>query len=166
MADKEEGKSVKAGEFETGRLYRTKKPFSSLEYDMDAHPRWLLYLGNSSSFDGKVFAYVFSSTTQLQHFVDGGDKENSAHRSYKKGTFGFTEDCIICFDDIIDYLSEDEIAEYEPELKGVFSLEELRNVYNCIRKSNKIKFIVKTDIHNNLGNIGIKGLLKPKRKKR
>ena len=59
MADEKEEKPVKADNFITGGLYRTQKPFSSREFDMDAHPRWLLYLGRSSSFDCRIIAYVF-----------------------------------------------------------------------------------------------------------
>jgi hypothetical protein len=166
MADEEEIISVKAGEFKTGCLYRTNKPFSSRDFEMDAHPRWLLYLGKSSTFDCRVVAYVFSSTTQLHHFIDGGDKEHSSYRTYKKGRYGFTEDCAICFDDIIDYLTENELEAYEPVYIDKFDNAELKNIYDCISKSNKVKHIAKIDIHKNLSNIGITNIEKPKRRSR
>jgi|GEM_PF-1473369 hypothetical protein len=167
MADDEETKiPVKAGEFEVGCLYRTNKPFSSRNFEMDAHPRWLLYLGKSGSFDYPVVVYVFSSTTQLYHFIAGGDKENSPYRKYVKGRYGFTEDCVICFDDIIDYLTEKDLEVYEPICIDKFDNDELRNVYNCILKSNKVKQIAKIDIHTNLSKKGIKNLEMPKRRSR
>ena len=169
MSDEQAEESVKAGEFRTGCLYRTNKPFSSREFDMDAHSRWLLYLGKSSSFDCKVVVYVFSATTRLEHFLEGGDKATSQHRKYKKGQFGFTDDCVICFDDIIDYLTEKDLEKYEPVYKSSIKdidENELKDIYNSIVKSPKIKFIEKLDIHNNLNNIGVKNLSKPKRQHR
>lgn len=167
MADEEETKiPVKAGEFEVGCLYRTNKPFSSRDFEMDAHPRWFLYLGRSDSCDCRVVAYIFSSTTQIHHFMDDGDKKNSPYRKYAKGRYNFTEDCVICFDDIIDYLGEEDLIVYEPVFIDKFDNDELINVYNCILKSNKVKKIAKIDIHNNLSKIGISDLPAPKRKLR
>lgn len=166
MADDVESQPIKAGELKTGCLYRTNKPFSSRDFQMDAHPRWLLYLGKSSSFDCNVVVYVFSSTTQLRHFESGGDKENSPHRKYKKGQYGFTDDCAICFDDIIDYMSEKELEAYELVFMDKFDNDELKKIYGCVLKSNKVKHIEKVDIHTNLSNIGIKNLPMPKRRSR
>ena len=166
MPESNEIKPVKAGEFKTGCLYRTNKPFSSRDFEMDSHPRWLLYLGKSSSFDCRIVVYSYSPTTQLWHFENGGDKEKSPHIKYNKGQYGFTEDCVICFDDIIDYLTEQELETYEPLYINSFDENELRKIYECILKSDKIKFIDKLDIHTNLSNINIKNLQKPKRRKR
>ena len=95
MEDAENEIPSKANEFKTGCLYRTRKPFSSRDFDMDSHPRWLLYLGKNKAFDGYSLGYCFSPTTQLKHFMAGGDKENSPYLSYSKGQYGFTSDCII-----------------------------------------------------------------------
>ena len=167
MEDAENEIPSKANEFKTGCLYRTRKPFSSRDFNMDSHPRWLLYLGKNKAFDGYSLVYCFSPTTQLKHFRAGGDKENSPYRSYLKGQYGFTSDCIICFDDIIDYLSESKLEEYEPIYKASFDENELKEVYNCILKSNKIKFNEKMDIRENLSNqCNLRNLPSPKRRKR
>lgn len=70
------------------------------------------------------------------------------------------------FDDIIDYLAEEDLIVYEPVFIDKFDNDELINVYNCILKSNKVKKIAKIDIHNNLSKIGISDLSAPKRKLR
>lgn len=98
--------------------------------------------------------------------MDDGDKKNSPYRKYAKGRYNFTEDCVICFDDIIDYLAEEDLIVYEPVFIDKFDNDELINVYNCILKSNKVKKIAKIDIHNNLSKIGISDLSAPKRKLR
>ena len=166
MPVEERKNPVKVGEFIVGGLYRTNKPFSSRDFQMDAHSRWLLYLGKSSAFDYRIVVYVFSSTTQLHHFSEGGDKEKSNHRKYKQGQFGFTEDCAICFDDIIDYLTEKELESYEPVYVSAFDENELRQVFDKINRSDKVKHIEKIDIRNNLSNIGVAGLSSPVRKRR
>lgn len=166
MADVQEEKFVKAGEFEVGKLYRTQIPFTSRDDGEDAHSRWLLYLGKSHSFDGYAIVYLFSSTTQLHHFEDGGDRRNSNFKIYDKGTFGFTEKCAICFDDIIDYLTEKDIEAYNPVLMGTFTKDGLKEAYAKIQVSPRIKPLEKIDIHNNLGNIGVTGLTMPKRRRR
>lgn len=166
MPSEGENRFVKAGEFVTGCLYRTNKPFSSRDYEMDAHPRWLLYLGKSSSFDCRIVVYLFSPTTQLWHFEEGGDKEKTHYRLYGKNQYGFTDDCAICFDDIIDYLTEKELEAYEPVYVSAFDKNELRLVYEKVSSSDKIKYIEKVDIRNNLSGVGISNLPVPKRKRR
>ena len=37
---------------------------------------------------------------------------------YNAGSYGFTKDCIICFDDVKTYMNENFFSSYEPEEVG------------------------------------------------
>lgn len=149
--------------YKVGAIYKLKKPFSDREDGSEAKRRYFLYLGNTSDFSSTtLFVYVATSTMQLAHFEHGGKNSASNFMLFKAGCYGFTDNCVICFDEIKTYMTEERFSSYEPEEKGQLDKEMLKTVYSKILESNKVSKAVKTDIHNCFNKIGVFGLKMPK----
>lgn len=136
--------------YKVGAVYKFKKTFTDRVDDLEAKERYFLYLGNTSEFIySPITVYVVTSTTQLQQYETGGEKEKSNYLRFSQGTYGFTKDCIICFDEIKTYMTEPIFESYEPEECGVIEDKELlKRIYEKILQSNRISKIIKRDIHN------------------
>lgn len=136
--------------YNVGSIYKTANPYTDRDDDEDAKNRYFLYLGNTSELiDNPIQVFVATSTTQLQHFKKGGDKEHSNFLEFNAGSYGFTRDCIICFDDVKTYMNENFFSSYEPEEVGRITDENVLNqILEKINKSPKISKIIKKDIKN------------------
>lgn len=149
--------------YKVGAIYKFHKPFTDREDDLDAKERYFLYLGNTSEFVfTPITVYVVTSTTQIKQYEKDGDKENSNYIKFTAGTFGFTKDCIICFDELKTYMTEPIFESYKPEEIDVIKDKELlKRIYDKILQSKRIPKIIKRDIHDCFNKI-VTGLKLPK----
>ncbi len=148
--------------FQVCKVYKFQKDFSDRFDEEDAKKRYFLYLGNTSEFlSNPVIIYAVTSTTQLDKYKPGGEKYNSNFLEFKAGTYGFTDDCVICFDEIKN-MSEAIFESYQPEEKGIIDDKDLIvRIYDKILQSRKVSKIVKDDIHNCFNTL-VMGLKRPK----
>lgn len=149
--------------FEVSCIYKFRKSFTERDDGEDAKKRYFLYLGNTSEFlSNPITVYVATSTTQLKQFGPSGEKANTNFLRFSAGSYGFTDDCVICFDEIKTYMTEPMFESYEPEEKGrINDKEVLSKIYGLILQSKRISKIVKYDIHSCFNKI-ITGLKMPK----
>ena len=56
---------------------------------------WAIYLGRDSIFNCPLIVYFCRTTTQIEDFQTGGNREGRKYIEFKKGKFGFDEDCLI-----------------------------------------------------------------------
>lgn len=148
--------------FEVGKVYKLNRLFSDREDGKDAKRRYFLYLGNSSEFlSNPIFVYVATSTTRLAQFADGEKRAGENFIRFCAGSYGFSEDCVVCLDDLKTYMTEPLFASYEPEEKGMLDEHMLRRVYEKILASKRISKKIKCDIHECFNKI-LSGLRMPR----
>lgn len=128
-------------------------------------PRWFIYLGRSSTLTPPVFLYFCTTTTQLQHFIVGGDRSNHACRRFDVRQFSiFEEDCILDYDEEIYALLEDKFIKCKTniEIKGTLDKDTIRNIYKQYLKSDVCSRMLLIDLHESFNRDGITELKRPK----
>ena len=148
--------------YKVGAIYKLKRSFSDRKDGKDAKKRYFLYLGNTSElWASSLYVYVATSTTQIAQFETGGEKASASFLKFNAGSYGFTADCVICFDEIKTYMTEECFDKYEPEEIGQLDAKMLKKVYSKILESNRVSKAVKIDIHSCFNRISITGLKMP-----
>lgn len=131
----------------------------------DVKARWFIYLGRTSVLQSPVFAYLCTTTTQIDKFAAGGERANHAYRKFDSKQFSiFETDCILDFDEEI-YTVDIAVVErcqHNIETKGKLDVETMRNIYKQFNRPGVLSRITMIDIHESYNRDGIEGLKKPK----
>ena len=124
--------------------------------------RWFVFLGHTRFPDTPIFAFISTVTTQIQHYEKSGDRATHLFKKFKKGDFGFPEDCILDLDTIYDNIKLDKLtASPDTEIKGKIDTPTLKEIYSLLVLSQKISRKVKCYIYESFNYAGITGLKKP-----
>jgi len=124
--------------------------------------RWFIYLGDSGIFSKPIFAFICTTTTQLEDFKKGGRRAGHRNCVFKKGQFPFEEECLLDFDELpyIDFTKEDLEKNPDIEVRGRLDASKMREIYEGIYFSRVYSPKIKRDIRESLNLIGITGLRK------
>jgi len=125
-------------------------------------PRWFIYLGNTGKILTPTIAYIQTTTSKITSYQTGGPKVNHDYLLLRAINTPFEKDCIIDFS-IQPYSLNKNLLENNKDIKISGNLHEnqIRSIYNKIRKSSFYSRKIKLDIHDSLNLIGITGLKKP-----
>lgn len=126
--------------------------------------RWFIYLGKTSIFSTPTFAYLCTTTTQLEHFADGGDRRNHAFKRFDVRQFKmFESDCILDYNEDLHEVPEANIEKCadQIEIKGHLDNDTMRNIYKQFARPGVVSRIVMLDIHDSFNRDGITNLKKP-----
>lgn len=128
----------------------------------DIKPRWFIYLGNAGIFETPIFAYICTTTTQIDDFQKGGKREKHRHFLFRKGDYPFEEQCILDYDELpyINIKKEEIEGTSAIEVRGTLDARTMRVIYEGIYSSRLYSPRVKRDIRDSLNMIGITGLKK------
>ena len=125
--------------------------------------RWFVYLGKYRYGDTNKNLYLFTTTTQMQYYLPGGEREKKIRISFKGGNYGFEKDCILDIDFGPEAIPEINLYDNSNiTVKGLLPENILRQIHNLIERTKHISPKVKMDIHNSYIMAGIEGLKKPK----
>ncbi|MBU0767548.1 MAG: hypothetical protein ABIJ25_05525 [Pseudomonadota bacterium] len=128
-------------------------------------PRWFIYLGRTTVFSTPVFAYLCTTTTNIEEFETGGARCNHASRRFEARLFpAFAQDCILDFDEEIHTVTEDilEGCRKQIDVKGHLAVDTMRNIYKQFFRPGVVSRAVMRDIHESFNRDGITGLKMPK----
>lgn len=128
----------------------------------ETKPRWFIYLGDSGIFSQPVFAFICTTTTQIDDFKRGGNRENHQRYFFKKGEFPFEAECILDFDEppFADITKEDLEKNPNIEIRGTLSPRVMREIYEGIYNCRLYSPRVKRDVRESLNLVGITSLKK------
>jgi len=126
--------------------------------------RWFIYLGDSGYLSQVLIAYPCTTTSQINHFQDGGDRRSHDHYLFKKSPKSpFEEDCILDFDEPPHTPRKSSLENnLSIEEKGELDEQTLRMIYNRVCRSRTYSKVILMDIHESFNKAGITGLKKPK----
>ena len=138
---------LKAGDIFTWQNY-------PLFMDEFKSQRWLLYLGCNSI---QAIVYQISTTTQYQHYLEGGGRTGHNYFKIPAGTGGLTAESILDFY-FFEYVSEILLNQCKADIKKTGSLnqDDINRFLKYLKKDTHISKIVKRDISSYLRNAGFK----------
>jgi len=127
-------------------------------------PRWFVCLGSSGALSEPVFLYLYTTTTNIDDFEQGGKRERHTHCHLRASDTPFDEDCVLDIDVDMYTPTESQVIKdlKNIEVKGRLNEQYMRMIYNLIIRSSKISKKIKIDIHDSFNKIGITGLKMPK----
>ena len=127
--------------------------------------RWFIYLGRTSVLTTPVFAYLCTTTTQLQHFDPGGSRSNHTCKRFDVRQFPlFERNCVIDFDEDLHEIPEATIDKCRAhiEIRGQLDENTLRNIFKQFSRPGVVSPVILRDIFDSFNRDGITGLKKPK----
>ena len=123
--------------------------------------RWFIYLGKTGYGTIPVIVHAGTTTTQFQYYQKGHVRSRHKHMEFKRGKYGFNDDCLIDFDEDIHGISETKILSNEDiEMCGHIPNHLLVKMYSLIRISDN-SLMVRKDIFHSFRDSGIPGLKPP-----
>lgn len=130
--------------------------------DQEVKDRWFVYLGTSSFLENPLFVYICTATTQKHHYQYRGKRSHHQCLSFKKGQFGFEQDCLVD-PNMLESVTSSVFEECASQIEEVSILPEdmLRKLYNLIRIAEHPIRKIKADIHSNLNKIDMHNLKRP-----
>ena len=135
--------------------------------DSENKDRYFAFFGYSSRFSTPRIAYLCTTTTKLEYYRTGGSRSRHAFHIFRAGECGLPRECVLDMDlNFYADISEQQLQEHAAHIEKIGSIprDTLRHIWNLIRPSREIAFIVKEDIHFALNGVGIVGLKQPERK--
>lgn len=125
--------------------------------------RWLIYLGKTPLFSTPVLAHLCTSTTHIEAFKTGGSRREHDHIILIPKRHPVEEECILDLDEKPHSVPEEKLLNNPNiEIKGELTEQDLRTIYNKLRKSNAYSKAIILDIHRCFNEIGITSLKMPK----
>lgn len=126
-------------------------------------PRWFICLGDTGLLSTPVFVHISTTTTSMDDFKPGGNRQSHRFFSFEKKKFPcFDEDCILDFDERPYSQPEGDLeSNRDIEIKGELDKQSLKSIYNGVLRSQFYSPRILRDIHTSLNKIGITGLRKP-----
>jgi hypothetical protein len=132
--------------------------------DGEIKARWFIYLGRSPALLSPIFAYLCTTTTQLEKFEPGGKRAGHAFRRFDTKNFSiFERNCILDFDEEIYNIDADILIRCAANIESKGRLDEntMRNIYKLFLSSGTCSPMIMRDIYNSYNMSGIVGLKKP-----
>lgn len=149
--------------FDVGSVFTWKKfPYFD-DPNSIAKTRWFVYLGRMPITVSPVFVFLCTTTTQLSHYENGGDRYNNPHITYHAGDYGFEKDSVLDARwGFFDNITEDSFKQCieDMEKRGQLPIHELQRIFPLFCNSGRIPRIILRDIRNSLINSGVSGLQK------
>jgi len=137
--------------------------FPYARYGEKGKARWLICVGSQSGFLSVACLYMCTTTTRIENFKSGGNRDGHKYFVFKKDQYGmFEEDCAIDFSEKPYFINPKSIPEGDIEIKGEFSEQTIRMIYNNLLAAGCLSFMELLDMHTSLNLSGITGLQKPK----
>jgi hypothetical protein len=149
---------------EAGTIFKWQSFPDKRDPNSSIKTRWFIYFGKTGVFISPVILYMCTTTTQLQYYQSAGPRENHKYISFKKGQYGFEDDCILDIDiNFYSDITEEQFSKCSSDIEIIQKLPEdqIRRIYKIILHSARIPKIVKRDIHQSLNIAGISGLKLP-----
>lgn len=153
-------------ELKVGSVFRWNN-FPYNRYGEGEKARWFICVGFTGSFSQIALIYSYTTTTQLQHFEEGGMRCGHSKFIFKCAEHKcFESDCAIDFDESPYSIEKSKFQSYctDIEIKGTLREDILRMIYKRTIDSKNISLMVKNDIYNSFNLSGITGLKQPKRR--
>ena len=116
--------------------------------------RWLLYLGCNSI---QAIVYQISTTTQYQHYVEGGGRTGHNFFKIPAGIGGLTAESILDFY-FFDSIHESLLNKCKADIEKTGSLTQdyINKFMNQLKKDQHIPKIIKRDISGYISKAGFK----------
>jgi len=117
--------------------------------------RWLLYLGNNNI---QANVYEISSTTQIQHYKDGGKRLNHNFFMLPSGMGGLEKESVIDLTSYFEEIPESLFNKCKADIekKGTLTQDYINKFVKHLKKDPHIPNIVKRDIYGYLRDAGFK----------
>lgn len=134
-------------------------------YSNKNKPRWFICAGFSGYFAQVSEVYLYTTTTQLNHFKKFGIRSSHSYFIFQCNHYTvFDQDCAIDFDEGPYNLAITQLEQKKDdiEVKGKLNEQTLRMIYNKLLSSRFISRKILMDIHDSYNKVGIKNLKKPK----
>jgi len=135
------------------------------KYGGGIKPRWFICLGFTDQFAQVSSIYLSTTTTQIEHFRQHGQRGGHAHFLFRAEEIQvFEQDCIIDFFERPYSIDKTKIDEHsgDIEIKGSLDEQRMRMIYNKYLVSKNTSPMEMLDIHNSYNLQGIEGLKRPK----
>jgi len=142
--------NLKAGDVFTWQKY-------PLYMDEFKSQRWFLYLGNNV-IDAMI--YQISTTTQYQHYTEGGSRARNNYFKIPAGMGGLPKESILDMTRFFELVSENLINKCKADITkaGALNQDYVNKFVNHLKKDRHILPIYKKDIYRYLREAGFKVL--------
>jgi len=139
---------LKAGDIFTWQNY-------PLYMDEFKSQRWLLYLGNNTV---DAIVYQISTTTQYQHYTDGGSRVKNNYFKIPAGIGGLPRESILDITRFFELVPENLLTKCKADITktGTLNQDYINKFVNHLKKDQHIRPIFKKDIYNYLKDAGFK----------
>jgi hypothetical protein len=140
--------SLKAGDIFTWQNY-------PLYMDEFKSQRWLLYLGNNTV---NAMVYQISTTTQYQHYAEGGNRIKNNYFKIPAGMGGLPKESILDMTRFFEIVPEDLFNKFKADITktGVLNQDYVSKFVNHLKKDQHIKPVFKKDIYRHLRDTGFR----------
>ena len=128
--------------------------FPSPQFGGTKKPRWFLCLGKTSKLSTPIKFYLHSTTTTK--------RINIRHFFFTKNKYGFfKENCCLNFNERPYPFPKSQLNNRDIHIIGYIDKNDLRLVFDGIKKEQRYTRMELLDIYNSLTGVGIEGLTKP-----
>jgi hypothetical protein len=117
--------------------------------------RWLLYLGNNTI---QAMVYQITTTTQLQHYTEGGNRTKHNYFIIPVGIGGLVKESVLDLTKYFEQIPESLFNKFKADIKKTGSLnqEYINRFVKHLRTDRLIQNIIKKDIYGYLRDAGFK----------
>lgn len=118
---------------------------------------WLIGLGKTGLFDLEKICLVGRTTTKLQYYTKGGERESHLTVRFKEGHCIFSQECLLDIDADIRELFPSDFEGLDVQINSVGELseQEMRQIHNRIEDSKSVPVRWKNLIHDTYTKNGI-----------
>jgi hypothetical protein len=147
---------------EAGTVFKWNN-FPDPKYGDEIKPRWLVYLGETTSLRPPVYALLCTSTTQTDALEPGGIKYNHSICKYHPNSSPFEKECFVDVDEGSYDIEKSRLTNnVDIEIMGRLDEQQMRELYNKILRSPYYSKMKVLDIHRGFNNAGVTSLKIPK----
>ena len=117
--------------------------------------RWLLYLGNNNI---EAMFYQISTTTQYQHYTEGGSRVNNNYFKIPSGMGGLPKESILDLTRFFEKIPESIINKFKADVAktGTLNQDYVNKFVNHLKKDPHIRPVFKKDIYGYLRDAGFR----------
>jgi hypothetical protein len=139
---------LKAGDIFTWQNY-------PLFMDEFKSQRWLLYLGNNTI---QAIVYQITTTTQFQHYAEGGDRTRHNYFKIPAGMGGLTKESVVDLTKYFEQIPESLFIKFRADIEKTGSLNQdyINRFVKFLKIDRHIPNIIKKDIYGYLRDAGFK----------
>ena len=139
---------LKAGDIFTWQNY-------PLFMDEFKSQRWLLYLGNNTI---QAIVYQISTTTQYQHYTEGGDRTKNNYFKIPAGIGGLIKESVLDLTKYFEQIPESLFNKFKADIEktGALNQDHINRFIKFLKKDPYIPNIIKKDIYGYLREAGFK----------